>query len=127
MLDFHEKRKLKSYLYSRYVVGALFIFAILLSISVFERYVAERKVAQKRDEIKNELEALQQRESVLEAEVSRLKSDRGLEEEIRDRYEVSRAGERIVVIVGDDEREETSSSTVPSKVVESHPFWAFWR
>ena len=126
MLDFHEKRKLKAYLYSRYVVGALFLFALFLSMSVFERYVAERKVAQKRDEIKNELEALQQRESVLEAEVSRLKSDRGLEEEIRDRYEVSRAGERIVVIVGDEEREE-ASSTIPSKVVESHPFWAFWR
>ncbi len=127
MLDFHEKRKLKSYLYSRYAVAALFLFALFLSISVFERYVAERKVAEKRDEIKNELEALKQRELVLETEVSRLKSDRGLEEEIRDRYEVSRAGERIVVIVGEEKREE-ASSTVPSKVVvESHPFWAFWR
>lgn len=112
MLDFHEKRKLKGYLFSKYVAGALMLVSALLSLSVYERYEAERKMAGKREELAHELNTLESRAAALESEVSRLKSDRGIEEEIRDRYEVSKQGEKIVIILGEN---DATTSTAPSK------------
>lgn len=126
VLDFHEKRKLKGYLYSKYAVVGLGALSVLLGVATYERYLAERKVAHKRVEIQEELEGLKQRASLLDAEVARLKSDRGLEEEIRDRYEVSKSGEKVVVIVGDSEKKEEIATSSEEKVAEEKKFfWSF--
>ncbi len=126
VLDFHEKRKLKGYLYSKYAVVGLGALSVFLGVATYERYLAERKVAHKRVEIQEELSGLQNRAALLETEVSRLKSDRGLEEEIRDRYEVSKRGEKVVVIVGDSEKKEEFATSSEIKVVEEEKsFWSF--
>ncbi len=101
MLDFHEKRKLKSFLYSWPVIGVLLFVSCAFSVSVYERYSIERTMAARREALAIELKELEQQAASLEASVERLKSDRGIEEEIRDRYQVSKKGEQIVVIVDD--------------------------
>ncbi len=120
MFDFHEKRKLRSYVYSKPVALGLFLVAIFLSTSVYDRYLVARDMAGKREALEAELHELKGRASALEEEVERLKSDRGIEEEIRDRYEVSKAGEEVVVIVGSDKKEtHKSTSTVPSVLLDA--------
>lgn len=127
MLDFHEKRKLKSYVYSKPTIVVLLLFALLLSTAVYERYSREREMAEKRDALASELEHLQQQASVLDAEVNRLKSERGMEEEIRDRFDVSRPGEEIVIIVEDEEKNATVTSTSPTGTNATGFFGRWWR
>ena len=129
MLDFHEKRRLKSYLFSKYVAGGLFLLAALLSVSVYGRFEAERRMAARREELADELHSLKERAAAIETEVARLKSERGIEEEIRDRYQVSRAGEKVVVILGEEDgaqAEPATSSEGKTEVPVSHKKWWKW-
>lgn len=107
MFDFHEKRKLRAYLYSPLVVILLLILTGILSISVYERFVVEREMAERRNETERQLEELKLRATVLEEKVHHLKNDRGIEEEIRSRFDAVKQGEQVVIIV-DEEGEETS-------------------
>lgn len=110
MLDFHEKRKLKRYLYSYYTAGFLALLSIPLGLSVYERFVVERAMAEKQAAAAEELQELQGRAAALESEVKRLQSARGVEEELRDRFEVSKEGEQVVIIIGDNERQHASQT-----------------
>lgn len=105
MLDFHEKRKLKALLYSKPALLVLLGIAVLLSFSVFERYQSEREMAEKRKDAEEELQALKGRAAALTHEVERLQSERGIEEELRDRFEIAKEGEEVFILVG-NEREE---------------------
>jgi cell division protein FtsB len=128
MLDFHEKRKIKGFLYSRPTIIGLLVCAILLSSAVYERFTRERAMAEKRDALVEELAELQARASVLETEVSRLTSERGIESEIRDRYEVVKAGEQVVILLGDDDTSSGATQT-PQQVRSETTHWYdfFWR
>jgi cell division protein FtsB len=108
MFDFHEKRKIRSLVYSKVSIGAILLVTIVLSFSVFERFSIERDMAEKRDVRKEELEQLKQRAGSLEAKVKHLQDDRGIEEEIRGRFDVAKEGERVVIILED---EKTASRT----------------
>ncbi len=65
-------------------------------------------MAAKRDVRKEELETLKQRAGSLEAKVKHLQDERGIEEEIRGRFDVAKEGERVVIILED---EKTASRT----------------
>lgn len=99
MFDFHEKRKIRSWLFSYPAIAVLLILSFFLAGSVHERYQKERETAAKRDERAAELDALRARTDALEAQVAFMQSERGIEEEIRSRYDAVRDGERMVVIV----------------------------
>ena len=129
MLDFHEKRKLKGYLYSKPMVAGIFLVSALFSTSVYHRFVSEREIAEKQRATATELEVLKEQSAALEAQVAHLKSDRGIEGEIRDRFEVSKKGERVVVVLGDNANTGTTNAATTSsaaKPPEKKPsFWSF--
>jgi|TARA_Y100000310_G_scaffold7875_1_gene8552 cell division protein FtsB len=84
----------------------LFIVAALLLHGVWNMYQKEsgtRVIKAKRLE---ELQDLQGREAALQAEIDRLNTSRGVEEEIRKKFEVTREGEGIIVIVDTPEVEK---------------------
>jgi cell division protein FtsB len=107
MFDFHEKRKIRQLVYSKVSIVVIFLLGVLISHSAFERYSVEREMATKRDEKSNELKALQERASVLESKISHLENDRGIEEELRSRFDVVKEGEQVVIIL-DKEQVDTS-------------------
>ncbi len=125
MFDFHEKRKLKGYLYSTPVIIGLFLFSALLSTSVYARYLSEREMAGKREALTHQLDVLKMKASALEAEVKHLQSDRGIEEEIRDRYEVSKKGEQVVVILEGSEDKKAIVTPIVQSEDGAHSFWSF--
>ena len=112
MFDFHEKIKIRGWLYSKTTISILFLLTILLSFSVYERFVVERHVAEKRAEREEDLHRLKERASVLEENLEHLGSERGMEEELRSRFDVAKEGEQVIILVEDEE--ESSVKTVPS-------------
>ena len=127
MFDFHEKRKIKSWLFSRTSIALLLVASGLLSVSVFERYQKERETALKYDERSAELMELAARAAVLESKVEYMESARGIEDEIRHRYDVVKEGERAVIIM-DAEKATTTPLQAPPQ--EEKGFFSrllFWR
>ncbi len=130
MFDFHEKRKIRTILYSKISIGIIAILAVTLSISAFARFTVEREMAEKRDHKEGELKKQQARALQLEAEVQHLKDARGIEEELRNRFDVVKEGEQVVVIIDNDAGAESATATdaVPTKEEEKGFFdmFKFW-
>lgn len=99
MFDFHEKRRIRSFLYSKVVVGVFLFATILLSISVYNRFVVTEDMKAKLDARRVTLEELQGRALMLESKVKYLENDRGVEEELRNRFDVAKEGEQVVILI----------------------------
>lgn len=128
VLDFHERRKLKSRLFSWPAIAVLLALTIPLGFSVFERYEKERETATKRAERAQELAEHQVRAAALEAKVAYIESERGIEEEIRERYDAVREGERAVVVMAAPAAKAVATSSVSEPMESSFFSWLFfWR
>ena len=99
MFDFYEKRKLRSILFSRPVAVFLFLLALVLSWSAYGRYTAEQETRLKRLDKAAELSALKDRAAVIEAKVTHLESNQGVERALREEFDVAKQGEEVIVVV----------------------------
>lgn len=99
MLEFYEKRRLKRLLYSKWAIALLVIIILIFLNGVWNIFQKERSTDIKRDMAKEELDKLVEREQSLQSEIDRLGTERGVEEEIREKFNVARVGEEIVVII----------------------------
>ena len=128
MFDFYEKRRLRGIVFSRVTAGAVFIIAALLFVSAYDRYTAERDTREKRLTRAEELTTIRQRAAALEAKVRMIESERGMEDAIRERFDVSRPGEEVVVVVDeragkDDARPEVFPLPPKPSLLEWLKFW----
>lgn len=110
MFDFHEKRKIRRIIFSKTVIGVLFALTILLSFSVFERYIIAREMQKKLDDKYAELNALTLRAQTLEKKVTYLSDERGVEEELRSRFDVAKEGEQVVILIDPKQSRKATTS-----------------
>lgn len=126
MFDFYEKRRIKSLLFSKVSIFILVILTTLLALSVYERYQMEREVAERRYEREAEHQELARRATELEEKIAYLESEKGIEEELRDRYGVVKEGEQAVVIL-DDGTQAAEPPPEPEKHSWLVNLFFFWR
>jgi len=106
MLDFQQKRKLRKTAYSKVTFLVLFVLVVLLghaTWNVYQKY-AEAKASE--DRVSQNLAELKEREISLSADIERLNTERGVEEEVRKRFGAVKEGEQVVVIVDPEGAEE---------------------
>ncbi|PIR85995.1 hypothetical protein COU14_01340 [Candidatus Kaiserbacteria bacterium CG10_big_fil_rev_8_21_14_0_10_44_10] len=113
----------QSILSSRLTVVVLFIASFTLSFAVYDRYVVEQDVRERRHDAELELEELKAHQAELEERVDYLSNEQGLETEIRRHFDVSKEGEQVVVLMG-----ETATLTPTVRIeqdtgVEDQGFW----
>ena len=97
-LDIRTKHRIRRFVYGKL---ALFVLLTLLVFSVhagWSMYEKGKEANARRIAAEEELARLHDRESELTAEITRLKSPRGVEEELRERYMVVKEGEHVMVI-----------------------------
>lgn len=116
MFDFHEKRKIKSFLYSKVVICILLLISILLSISVYHRYITAEEMRGKLDSRRTALYELEARAQMLRTKVEYLEDERGVEEELRNRFDVAKEGEQVVILINKpgEVNEIESNNEVPT-------------
>ncbi len=114
MFDFHEKRKIKSVLYSKPVIGFIFGVTILLIISAYNRYVVAEEIKERLETRKTELRELETRAQLLESKVKYLEDKRGVEEELRNRFDVAKEGEHVVILI--EKKDKDHATSVPEIV-----------
>ena len=109
MFDFEGKKLLEWILYSKAAVGALIVllfFALSAVWGVYEKY---REAKSNTDAALAEYAEVETRVNALQAEVSELKTDRGVERVIREEFGFAEEGEGVVVIVGDPPQGEEAA------------------
>ena len=102
MLDFQQKRKVRSFIYNR---GTLVLLGILTLIVLRSTWIVfEKKIES--EEMGNisltHAKELRSREIALKSKIERLNTSSGIEEEIRSKFSVVKDGEKMVVVVEPD-------------------------
>lgn len=97
-----QQRKVKKRVYSWPVVIILAVVAYFFLVNTYDVY---KKYSESRNNIvglEEKYEMSMDRKEKLEGDIEWLSSERGIEEEIRDKFNVVKEGEEVVVIVNDD-------------------------
>jgi len=116
MRELENRQKFRRRIYSLPALAVLLVVAIMLVKGAYSIMITERQSSKDARLLALEVAALADRQKVLEAEIEKLNTDEGVEEEIKSKYNVARAGERVAVIV---DRPERDASTTP----EDDPWW----
>lgn len=101
----------ESFFYTRFWIVVLFIICILLGISVFKVYLKYAHAKSIRNDYRDELAQVKQHEMDLQKNIDALSTERGKEEEIRDRYRVVKQGEQMILIVDNDQKGKVFETT----------------
>ncbi len=116
MIDFQQKRKIKKAVYSKLSLVVLVVFILFLLHSTYGIYVKERFSAKNLASVQKDYDNLKSREEMLNSEISRLQTEEGMEEDIRNKFSVAKPGEELVVIVD----KESSTTEKENEVIS---FW----
>jgi len=106
MLDFYQKRKLRTICNSRITQGFLVVVAFVMLWNAFERYTIADAMGDRRAVVEQEAAALEARKALLEAEVEYLRDERGIESAMRRQFDIALPGEEVVVILEDETKVE---------------------
>lgn len=102
MLDFQQKWKAKSFLYSRGVRVFLAVLALYSLYATYRVYDKKQQSAHDVVEAEQRLIALSSKNTVLLEDIDRLQTEEGLEAEIRNKYSVAKGSEQVVVLVEEE-------------------------
>jgi cell division protein FtsB len=116
MVEFNRKSRLRKYIHSLPALVLLLVILLLLLKAVWGVYEKERKSSENLDRARNEYLKIVAREKELRDAVDYLKTDKGIEAEIRTKFRAVREGESVAVII-----DEEATST--AAVVEEAGLW----
>lgn len=117
MYDFQQKKKIKKILYSPIVLLILAIIFVMLLRGVWGVYKKSQISYENLEREKNELNKLMAREKTLNSSIEYLKTEQGIEDEIRTKFRAVKDGEQVAVIINE-------GTTTPVSVATSTP--SFW-
>jgi cell division protein FtsB len=117
MADF-KKRNYKFW-HSPLALVLLFLILVYFAYRIVDLVKKERETANEKELILNRINDLQTRKTSLDSGIAKLETQEGKEEIIRDKYQVAKDGEKMVIIVDDNK----SSSTGTQAEVVNHGFW----
>lgn len=99
-----QQRKLKQRLYSFWMIAVLASVAALAVFKTFDAYDKYNESKRNVDNLSAEYQHLETRKEELERRIAALNSDDGIEGEIREKFNVAKEGEEVLIII--DPKEE---------------------
>ncbi len=99
MLEFQRKRKTQKFIYSYFSIAILIIVIFLLAKSVFGLYGKAQASIDARKKSEHEYKELSSRYDYVKGEIERLRTEEGIEEEVREKFSVVKPGEKLIVLV----------------------------
>jgi cell division protein FtsB len=107
MLQFQKKKKIKNMIYSKLALVLILFILFLFVKATASFYQKEVESQHRKEQAENELAELQKRKDSLEHKIKRLDSSVGVEEELRQRFDLVKDGEQTILI--GDEKGSTST------------------
>ncbi|MFH1626879.1 MAG: septum formation initiator family protein [bacterium] len=116
MKNFQQKKQFHKIIYSKLSIIILLILIIFLIKPTYNIYKKSKLSSDNYNEIKKNYENLENRKNMLESGINKLKTDNGIEEEIRSKFNVAKSGETVIKIIN-------SSSSVSTSTNKQKNFW----
>ena len=109
MRDFQRRNKLRKGLYSWINFILLVVILAVILDGVFNVYKKNRMAKKDVDQIKMVESELLDRKEKLESDIARLQTDAGIDEEIRNKFRLVKAGEEMVIVINETTTKSTST------------------
>lgn len=106
MTNFQGNKKIGDLLCSKLALIILFVVLILFTRGMWGMHVKEKETGKKLEDLSAEFDLLVDRRDTRLAEVEKLDSSEGIEDELRRFLPIVREGERVIIITGPEEEEE---------------------
>ena len=115
MSEFNKKKHYKKFLYSPITLFVLTLILLVLLKALWGVYQKERMSSEYLAKEQIELEKAGERQKTLEKSVEYLKTDKGVEAEIRSKFRMVKEGEMVAVIIDEDKKsvEKPATTTTP--------------
>lgn len=115
----NKKKNYKKFIYSPFTLFLLFLVLLVLFRALWGVYTKEQTSAQYLQKEQEQLASVISRQKELAQSVDYLKTDAGVEAEIRSKFRVVREGESVAVIIDND------ASATPQTLATTTPktFW----
>ena len=114
-----EHRTFKRTLRSPFITAVLVIVFISIANSTWEVYKKDKVARINREEVEKQLADLSAKRDYLVGQLNNLSTERGIESELRSKYQVTKEGEQELVVV---DIATTSQDNLPAKA-EDKSFW----
>lgn len=101
MIPFQERKKIRKFLYSKVTIAVLFVVLFAVGKGAWSIHQKAEIARSERDIARRALSELEARTTELQTSLVVLKSERGIEEAVRQKYTVAKPGEEVVVVVDD--------------------------
>lgn len=113
MLEFRKKKKIRKMMYSPIVLVLLFVMFGISAKGLWGVYTKEKLSRENLEKEQMELARLESREKILASSINYLKTEQGLENEIRTKFRAVKENEKVAVIIDDGvgTKEEVEVST----------------
>ena len=111
MLEFQDKKMFRRVLYSRVTFVLFFIICVFVGRAAVSMYKSDSLTGEKRKIAEEELMTVKTRENALKAQVISLKTERGVEEELRKKFRVVKNGEGVIIVVDQEKKEATTTKS----------------
>jgi len=112
MREFQAKKRIRKAIYSKITLFIILVFIVIIGRAAVSVFFKEQESFNNTVQAKKELTKLEDRQQLLNTEITRLSTEEGIEAEIRTKYNVAKYGEQFLVIV------DTPETATTSKVVE---------
>jgi cell division protein FtsB len=112
----NERKKIWT---DRLVLAGLILVLFVVARATWSLYQKDRLARNNLSSSVERMKRLSDRQVVLQDKIERLKTPRGVEEEIRNNFPVVKAGEQVINIVEDELKPTTTSTT-------TKPWWQIW-
>ena len=99
MRDLQERRRIRQILSSPILSFILFVILLILLNSVYGVYKRGEIARINRIEGDRKLGLLRDRQERLSKEIAKLSTDRGVEEELRNKFQITKKGEEVMIVV----------------------------
>lgn len=99
MLNAIEKRRIRKIIYSKITLLVLTLLLVLLARGTWSVYKKAKYAKGNETRANMELANIRERETFLKNELEELKNERGREAQLRERFDIGKEGERLIVLV----------------------------
>lgn len=106
-------------MYSNVSIFFLLVIFIFFIFSIAGVYNKSKEAIKKNEEVSSELNDTKLKKDYFEAEIDRLNTNAGIEDELRDKFQIAKPGERVIIIV-DDTKDNNEEGSVKKS---SNWFW----
>lgn len=104
--DFNDKQRLRRFVSSPWIIAGLGILIIIAGWNTWDMYQKWRLSEEALEKARISYESLEKREVFLDGKIESLSTPGGIETEVRQRFGVAKPGERVIVVVSDEEESQ---------------------